>query len=165
MSKKLFLSTILSGCLILVMAFNLTWAVQSFSVSQIIKKNGIDKLTIVKDGNDWIACAIEGISLDGYMTEQGITEVAVTAEITEEVVTDTDGSQHYVLDFTFGPSGAYFTPPLLLVLSGKYVSPSTQVWLFNEQGEALEGTRHAHADRLEFEIPHFSNYYYDHYYP
>ena len=89
----------------------------------------------------------------------------ITADLSEEWIDTGDGSGYYRLDFTFGPSGTYFTPNNLEVeLKGKYVSDSTNVVMYDEYGEALPATRKGQSDRITFYIPHFSSYYYDGYY-
>ena len=82
--------------------------------------------------------------------------------MTEELAKCKTGT-HYHLNFTFGPSGAYFAPPLQLTIAGKYVKTGCHVWLYDENGEALEGKRYDSSNRITFEIPHFSSYYYDDY--
>jgi hypothetical protein len=82
----------------------------------------------------------------------------------EELV-ESDTGPYYQLDFVFGPSGTYFREnyPFKLTLKGKYIHTGTDVWLYDENGEALEGTRYEEEDKLVFDIPHFSSYSYDNY--
>ncbi len=162
-------------CFVLVFASSApTWALtilqqNVYSGSKVVNKGGGAGLKIVQikdDGVNQVQCSIESGALDAYMTEKGITQVTIACELTEELVLRDDGVLYYRLSFHFSPHGAYFTPnPLLLKIKGtKYVSPNTDVWLYDEAGEAVEGTRYNSADMIKFEIPHFSHYYYDGYY-
>lgn len=67
--------------------------------------------------------------------------------------------------FIFGPSGAYFDPPLELTLRKDYFNDSAI--LVNELGEALEYTVKSGKAKgvryTTFYIPHFSSYSYDFY--
>ena len=161
------------GCLILICTLSAAWALtiltqNLYSGSVVINKgegSGLTLIRVVDDGLNQILLSIEPGSLDAYMDEQGVTQVEITGDLTEELVLGDDGLLYYRLSFHFGPHGTYFTPkPLILKLKGRYVSPNTQVWLFDENGEAVEGTRYNSADMIKFEIPHFSCYYYDGYY-
>ena len=157
------------SCLLLVLAFTDAGAAQTYHASKVIKKgwggtiyvapNLLDLLGVL----DRVTATIPSRSLDAYMNEQGIKSVEITVDMIEERVQQADGSSYYKLEFYFGPTGAYFNPPLELKLTGKYVSPNTDVWLYDENGERLEGTRCNLLDTIIFEIPHFSRYGYDDY--
>ena len=149
-------------CFVLVIAFSAAWAVQTYYASTLIKKGGGGNLKIVQAGRDQIGAKISDGSLDAYLEEQGRNEIGIQVEMTEEWVEHSNGG-HYHLEFTFGPSNAYFNPPLKLILKGKYVDTACNVWLFDENGEAVEGKRFDESDRIVFEIPHFSVYGYDDY--
>ena len=96
------------------------------------------------------------------MAQQGINEVEITADLSEEWVDTGNGDGYYRLNFTFGPSGAYFTPNELEVeFRGKYVASSIEVAMYDENGELLDSRRHGNADKVTFYVPHFSSYYYD----
>jgi hypothetical protein len=62
------------------------------------------------------------------------------------------------LILTFAPSGIFFEPNATLKLKGDYVNAN--LWLYDENGEALEGKHHKDKG---FSIYHFSSYYYDDY--
>ncbi|MCH8292351.1 hypothetical protein IH992_14750 [Candidatus Poribacteria bacterium] len=92
-----------------------------------------------------------------------LNEVLITCELTEELVSDPNGD-YYKLSFEFGPSDAYFDlNPLILKIKGKWVADDTEFWLYDENGEAIEGIRYDEANMIKFEISHFSTYYYDGY--
>ena len=155
--------TILS--LVFVLTISVAWAVNTYSGSVIIENVSNQKkaIQIVQQGTDHIKVEIEGHSLDAYMTEESLNEVLITCELTEELVSDPNGD-YYKLSFEFGPSGAYFDPdPLILKIKGKWVADDTEFWLYDENGEAIEGTRYDDADMTKFEIDHFSCYYYEGY--
>jgi hypothetical protein len=149
-------------CFVLVSAFTAAWAVQTYYASEVIKKGKGGNLKIVNQGEDKIGAKITNGSLDVYLEEQGLNEVEIQVEMTEELV-ECSNDTHYHLEFTFGPSGAYMDPPLKLILKGKYVETGCNVWLFDENGEAVEGKRSDESDKIVFEIPHFSVYGYDDY--
>ena len=96
--------------------------------------------------------------LDGYLAENGITEVEISVELTE--VFDPDGNLDGLI-FEFGTSGCYFDPPCKLRLKNEYIN--TNHTLVDENGEVIEYTVRNEGDKLMFEIPHFSSYYYDDY--
>lgn len=133
------------------------------SDSTVILNGGGGTINIVNNGTDQIKLIIPQGALNTYMADHLLDGVNITVDTTEELIERDDGSTYWRLDFHFGPSSAYFDPPLILKLKGKYVSQDTQVWLYDETGEALEGTRTDSADMIRFEIPHFSSYYYDDY--
>ncbi len=64
------------------------------------------------------------------------------------------------LDFTFGPSGAYFSPELELNLRGDYIN-GTNYTLVNEAGEALKFTLKKNEREITFYLPDFSSYSFD----
>jgi len=128
------------------------------------KKSNKDHTIALLKGKNNITVSIAGRSLDAYMHQEGLGEVEITTEAFEQKITLTDGTSYYQLDFIFGPSSAFFTPDsLILTLKGKYVSNGVSVWLYDENGEAIDGRRKENKDMIQFEIDHFSNYYYDSY--
>ena len=149
-------------CFVLVSAFTAAWAVQTYYASEVIKKGKGGNLKIVNAGKDKIGAKITNGSLDAYLEEQGLNEVEIQVEMTEELV-ECDDDTYYHLEFTFGPSGAHMDPPLKLILKGKYVETGCNVWLFDENGEAIEGKRSDEGDKIVFYISHFSVYGYDDY--
>jgi len=157
------------GCLLLVLAFTDAGAAQTYHASKVIKKGGGGTIYVAPNllnllgVLDKVTATIQSRSLDAYMQEKGINSVEITVDMTKELVQRADGSSYYRLEFHFGPSGAYFNPPLELKLMGKYVDQGSEVWLYDENGERLEGTRYNLLDRIVFEIPHFSRYGYDDY--
>ena len=157
------------GCLMVVVALSTVWAAQTYHASKVIKKGGGGTIYVAPDllnllgVLDRVTAEIPPGALDVYMNEKGIKSVEITVDMTEERVYRDDGSSYYRLEFHFGPSGAYFNPPLQLKLMGKYVNQGSEVWLYDENGERLEGTRYDLLDRIIFEIPHFSRYSYDDY--
>ena len=152
--------------LVLMLGLSLAWAVEYYSDSMTISRGqkGNSSITVVKDGGqDKVEVTAKKYTLEPYMDEQGVDEVTVTVDATVGWVDDDQGG-HYQMDFTFGPSGAFFDPkPLELTLKGKYHSDNTDVWLFDENGEALDGERKNKNDHTTFYIPHFSSYTYDEY--
>ena len=167
--KRKFNTTIISTAILsLVFAFaiSIAWAVNTYSGSVIIENGSNQKkaIQIIQQGSDHIKAEIEGGSLDAYMAEESLNEVLITCELTEELVSDPNGD-YYKLSFEFGSSGAFFDPdaPLILKIKGKWVADDTEFWLYDENGEAISGTRHDEADMIKFEIDHFSCYYYEQY--
>lgn len=146
------LTAILS--LVLVFALSAAWAVQTYHRSKVIGKYG-GIIPIHVDVEKRAVVAILPRALDDYFNEQGIDDV----EITVEMIADEENG---TLLFTFGPSGAYFDPPLKLALTGDYINHD--MLLFDENGEAVEYDSYFDGEVLIFEIPHFSHYYYDGYY-
>lgn len=134
-----------------------------YSVSMIVKRYNGNGTYIAKAGKDWVWMHTTLGAVDAYMDEQGVDQVEITADMLEEWVQRDDGSGFWRLSFVFGPSGCFFEPPLRLEFSGKYVSDITEVWLYDEIGEALESFNYASGKKIIFEIPHFSRYSYDMY--
>ncbi len=158
----------ISGTLSLVLALVLStaWAnhYYSGSVEVRLSNSSSAKFFLVNDGANKIQITIPNNSLDDYMTEQGINKVEITADLNSEWVSTGDGSGYYQLHFTFGPSGAYFTPDELEVeLTGRYVSDNTNVMMYDEEGEVLQFSRNGNSNKITVYIPHFSCYYYEDY--
>ena len=163
--------------LTLVFALSLTWAkkppkdaesstedtstVDYYEASFIVKKGKSGGVFLVREGKDKIYIAVLNTALDDYMNEQGVDSVEITVSVLMEFVEQPEGDGYYLLDFIFGPSGAHFDPPLKLYLYGKY--SDSDVWLYDETGEALEGQRFSGSGTSYFLIPHFSSYSYDDY--
>ncbi len=130
-------------------------------------------MTVYKGGGNWIQLVkgknkvwVEAYmgNLDAYMEEQGIDEMAIIVDLVEQWVETGGENGYYKLDFTFGPSGAYFTPrDLVLELSGKYVSSGVEVRLLDEYGEELPSTSKGGGSHISYYIPHFSSYSYEGY--
>jgi hypothetical protein len=157
------------ACLFLAFALSPAWGLtiiqQNFYSGSTVVKKGAKGGFFLTNGKDKINIAIEKNSLDAYLDELGINQVTIWCDLKEELVDLGNGINFYRLTFTFGPSGAYFTPEaLILTLSGKYASEDTKVSLYDENGEAVESNRQGSADTIKFYIPHFSSYYYDGYY-
>jgi len=151
--------------LVFVVALSVAWAVNTYSGSVIIENGSTQNkvINLVQQGNDQIKVQICAGSLDAYMAEESLNEVLITCELTEELVSDPNGD-YYKLSFEFGPSGVYLDlNPLILKIKGKWVADDTEFWLYDENGEAIEGTRYDNADMIKFEIYHFSCYYYERY--
>ena len=149
--------------LVLALALSIAWASEYHSASKVVfyQQKGNASLKLV-GGKDKIQCMIRRNTLDPYLAQQGQNKVTITAEVTASLVMDANGTSYYNLDFTFGPSGTYFEDrELELTITGKYASADTRVWLYDEYGEAIEGTRQDSADHIKFKIPHFSRYSYD----
>lgn len=151
--------------MVLAFALSTAWATVNYhSVSTTIKKGKRGGARLVMQGSNVIDIYVYSGALDAYMTEQGITEVEITADLAEELVQRADGSSFYRLEFEFGPSGAYFEPePFFLKLKGDYAADDNEVWLYDENGEAVEGRRTRNRNTVTFEILHFSSYTYDQY--
>ena len=148
--------------LVLVFSLSAAWAVQNYRASKQIGKSG-GKFDVVKTSRkDKVKVIIKKGALKAYLEEQGLNEVEITVETTEDFVPCGSGS-HYHFIFTCGPNGTYFDKPLELEIQGKYFETGCLVWLLNEDGEAIEGVREDRNDKVVFKIPHFSSYYYDGY--
>ena len=138
-------------------------ASNSYHAGMVVQKTGGNGTFIAKSGKNWVWMHTNLGAVDAYMDEQGVDSVEITADLLEEYVQGADGSGYWRLTFVFGPSGCFFTDPLRLELSGKYVSEGAEVWLFDEYGEALDGFSYAAGKKVIFEIDHFSRYSYDNY--
>jgi hypothetical protein len=153
------------GGLLLIFALSAAWAVEYYSASKVYQLGHDGEGFVIKPGADRVRARARANALDDYLTEKGLTEVEITTEMIEEFIEIGDGTSYYALNFIFGPSGTYFAEnkPFKLRIVGKYVNTPCDVWLYDENGEALEGTRRDDADQIIFDIPHFSSYTYDHY--
>ena len=135
--------------------------VSYYEASFIVQKGKSGGVFLVREGKSKIYIAVLNTALDAYMDEQGINSVEITVSVLIEFIEQKDGDGYYLLDFIFGPSGAYFEPPLKLYLYGKY--SNSDVWLYDENGERLEGQYIVSSGNSYYLIPHFSSYVYDHY--
>jgi hypothetical protein len=136
---------------------------KTYSKNMTVYKGGGNWIQLVKGQNKIWVEAYMG-DLDAYMEKQGIDEVTITVDLVEQWVETGGQNGYYKLDFTFGPSGAYFTPrDLVLELTGKYVSSDAEVTLLDEYGEEVPSTVKGGGGHFSYYIPHFSNYYYDDY--
>ena len=149
--------------LVLAFALSAAWALEIYSNSRVYGVGEGGKIKLVKEPNKTFVRVPEG-SLDGYLAEHNLNEVEITVEMIEELVEREDGSTYYQVMFIFGPSGCYFEEgkELKLTLNGKYAE-DPNVWLYDENGEALEGKRKEEGKKMVFYIPHFSSYSYDEY--
>ena len=129
--------------------------------SFIVEKGKSGGVFLVREGKNKIYIAVLNTALDDYMDEQGVDSVEITVSVLMEFVEEENGDGYYLLDFIFGPSGAYFDPPLKLYLYGKYSDSDCR--LYDETGEELEGQRFFGSGTSYFLIPHFSSYSYDDY--
>jgi hypothetical protein len=136
----------------LALILSVAWAA-TYYVSGVI---GNDGGIIVINDNARIRIA-EG-ALSAYLAEKGVDSVEITVEATE--LYDANGNFNGAM-FVFGPSGAYFDPPLRLQFRGEYIGK--EMLLFDENGEALEYNIIRDGKLVSFLIPHFSSYSYDHY--
>lgn len=150
---------------VLILGLSVAWAVEYYSGSRVYRLGHRADYFVIKSGHDRVRARVRANALDGYLTEQGLNKVKITGDMTEELVECDDGTTRYHLNFTFGPTGAYFeeNKPLKLRIRGKYVETGCHVWLYDENGEELEGTRNDAEDLIIFDIPHFSTYSYDDY--
>ena len=150
--------------LVLVFALTAAWAtINYYSASAVIGQNASGKFVIVHENDREAIVHIQKGALDHYLEDQDIDEVEITVEMSAEEI-KTKGKGYYRLEFTFGPSGAYFDPPLELELSGKYANtPQNEIWLYDENGEVIEATVEENTKEIRFYIPHFSSYSYDEY--
>ncbi len=165
--KRKFNTAIISTAilsLVLLVGVLAAWAtINTYSASKVIQNGGGNTLNIINEGANQIKAKIVSGSLDAYMALESLNEVLITCELTEELVSGPNGD-YYKLSFEFGPSGAYFDPdPLILKIKGKWVADDTEFWLYDENGEAIEGIRTDSADMIKFEIDHFSCYFYESY--
>ncbi len=157
--------------LIFVLAISIAWAHDNdgndasqgtYNVSEIIEFGCGTTIDVVDQGNKVVKIWVDSEALDDYMIEQGINEVNLTVEVIETLIQPPDGNSYYQLDFIFGPAGAFFTPEWEVRIEGEdYVSAS--VWMYDEDGEALETYEHNSDEKLYFLVPHFSSYYYEGY--
>ncbi len=156
--------------LVLIVAISTAWAVNYSSDSYRFTMGKSGNLDLVsgkskKGGQrDKIWCMVKKNALDDYLVEQNLSSVTLTCDLVEEWVECDDGP-HYHLSFEFGPSGAFFRSdrPLEVRIEGKYVSTGCHVWLYGEDGEALESTSSSKGNMITFYVPHFSSYYYEEY--
>jgi hypothetical protein len=152
--------------LVLMLGLSIAWAIEYYSGSVTIPrgKKGNSSISLIHDGGqDKVGFVVKKRTLEPYMDEQGVNEVTVTVDATVGWVDDDQGG-HYQMNFTFGPSGAFFDPhPAQLKLFGKYHSDNNEVWLYDANGEALDGDRNSKVDHTIFYIDHFSSYTYDNY--
>ena len=139
-------------CLVLAFALSAAWATTYYTSKNIDGMGG----AIVINSNAKVSIP-EG-ALTNYLKEQNQDAVEITVEMEE--IYDAKG-QLTTLMFTFGPSGAYFDPPLELRLKGNYMLADHL--LFDENGEALEYTTQGNVNLMTFYLPHFSKYSYDDY--
>ena len=145
-------------------ALSFAWAtINTYSASMTIYKTEAGAMGIVNDGPNKITAYTEDEAVDAYLDEYELNQIEITADLTEEWVDTGNGTGYYRLSFTFSPSGLYFSPPLYLKIKGKWVADDTQFWLYDENGEELEGIRHNNGNQIIFEIDHFSCYYYESY--
>ena len=125
--------------------------IQTYLASDVIGGRG-GSITITRD----VVVKIPAGALNAYLAEKGVDVV----EITVEMIDFGDG-----LLFIFGPSGAYFDPPLELTLKGDYFDDSAI--LVDELGEALEFKvqkgKVKSVPYITYYVPHFSRYSYDFY--
>jgi hypothetical protein len=141
-----------------------TTQVVTYSGDVVVDKGSEARNITLVNGKNLIQVSIPEGSMDTYMTIMGVESVMVTTQLTEEWVEANDGTGYYRLDFTFGPSGAFFIPELKLKLKGKYTQTIPEVWLYDENGEALDArSENGKKGMLIFLIPHFSSYTYDFY--
>ena len=149
--------------LVLILAVSIAFAANYYGTSFVVKKGKGHKTEyLVRDGKDKIGVMVKSQSLDAYMEEQAISSVNITVDLVEQWV-ETDTGGHYRLEFTFGPSGAFFIYPLELYLIGKYSSPDTSTLIYDENGEMIENWSQSSGQITTFYIPHFSSYSYDFY--
>ena len=155
-----------AAILSLVLIFALSAALATinyYSSSKVYHVGEGSEFVVFEDNDGEVDVGVPAGSLDDYLEEQDLDEVEISVQMSEELVQCADGTQYYKLDFTFSPSGCYFDPPLELDIEGKYVETGCEVTLYDEDGEELEADVSSSGDELEYEIPHFSSYYYDDY--
>ena len=138
--------------LILVLSLGVVWAA-TYSNSKVIDENG-GVIVINSDAK----VIIPNGALDDYLNEEGIGSVEITVEMVE--INDGEGNLE-ALEFTFGPDGTFFDPPLELRLKGDYVLADHL--LYDESGEAVEYTTQGNGNIVTFYISDFSSYNYDFY--
>jgi hypothetical protein len=151
--------------LVLVVALCSAWAtINYYSISRTVDFGaGGSFANIIHQGQNRVKVSVAAGALDTYMIEQGVNQVVYTVDLEEEWIDTGNGTGYYRLDFTFGPSGAHFEPPLEIQLSGKYVSANNAVAMYDENGELLETTSNGNGSKITYFVPHFSSYYYDDY--
>ena len=149
----------------LALAVGIAWAATTtYSGSVVVEPGEGGVITLVQDGANQVKVQIKAGSLDAYMAEEGLDEVEVMATFTEEWVPQDGGIHgHYKVSFEFGQSGAFFDPALTLKIKGKWAATDSEFWLYDENGEEIEGRRIAAADMIKYKIRHFSCYYYEQY--
>ena len=86
--------------------------VNYYEASFIVQKGKSGGVFPVREGKNKIYICVLNTALDSYMAEKGINSVEITVSVLTEFVEVADGDGYYLLDFIFGPSGAYFEPPL-----------------------------------------------------
>ena len=150
-------------CLV-ALAFSAAWATQTYYASKIAEETKEYKFTVVNENQPKrkIEVQIPKGAIGAYLDEENLEEVEITVKVEEELVSCEEDT-HYHLKITFGPSGAFFVPELELTLTGDYVDTGCDVWLFDENGEALPGTSSKSGKKITFFVPHFSEYDFDDY--
>ncbi len=148
---------------VLIFALSAAWATNSYYKSKTMSMGSGWFTNVVHKGKDRIKVRVHDGALDNYLIEQGLEEVLLWVYLEEEWIDTGDGSGYYQLNFTFGPSGAYFEEPLEIEIRGKYVSENNEVQMYDENGEILEFTSNGNGSVVTYDIPHFSEYYYDDY--
>ena len=94
--------------LVFILSMSIAFAANYYGTSFVVKKGKGSKTEyLVRNGKDKIGVKVWSQSLDAYMEEQGISSVKITVDLVEQWV-ETDTGGHYRLEFTFGPSGAFF---------------------------------------------------------
>ena len=147
--------------LVLVFALSFAWAVQTYSNSKRFRKGEGGNIRM-KGARNRTFLHVPAGACDAYLKEKGLKQVNITVDMTEEWIDNADGTGYWQLDFHFGPSGAYFDPPLKLKINGDYVNEGN-IWLYDENGELVEGKFKEEEEKLIFILYHFSSYYYDGY--
>ena len=165
--KRKFNTAIISTAIIglsLALVISGAWAATNFyNASAIARKNQKTTFTIMTGAGRSASVHLKKGAIDDYLSEQGLDEVEMTVELKEKEIKG-EGPPKYQLAFYFGPSGAHFNPPLKLELTGNYTKNPDEVWLYDENGEVIEGkVSDLGGSAIKFEIPHFSCYYYEGY--
>lgn len=148
-------------CLV-ALAFSTAWATQTYYASKIAEETKECKFTVVNENQPKrkIEVEIPKGAIGAYLDEENLEEVEITVKVEEKLVSYEEDT-HYHLKITFGPSLAFFVPELELTLTGDYVDTGCDVWLFDEDGEAVPGKISKSGNKITFFIKHFSVYWTD----
>ena len=149
--------------LVLIFALSAAWATNSYFKSKTMSIGAGLFTNVVHKGKHRIKVAVQNGALDNYLIEQGLEEVFLWVYLEETWIDTGGGEGYYQLDFTFGPSGAYFEEPLEIEMRGKYVSGNNAVQMYDENGEILESTSNGNGSVITYYVPHFSSYSYEEY--
>ncbi len=138
--------------LILIFALSAAWATNSYFKSKTMSIGSGWFTNVVHQGKDRIKVYARDSTLDNYLIEQGLQQAVLWVYLEETWIDTGGGNGYYQLDFTFGPSGAYFEEPLEIEMRGKYVCENNEVQMYDEYGEIVESTSNGNGSVITYYI-------------